>query len=233
MNPLHLLSAAKNWVLEWAATPLAPLVLFANAVAEAILFPVPPDLLLIAMCLAAAAAGKAYLCFVFAFITTAGSVTGGVIGYSLGLKGGRPIAQRLYAKEKIAAADRLYAKYGIWAVAVAGFTPVPYCIFTVLSGVLRLKLHKFVVVSALSRGARFFLVATLISIFGKTVARHLENEKVFGLLTITFMVLLVGGYFLLHRYSRRHIRRVQTAAEVPGDNSARGSDADPAGDARQ
>ncbi len=222
MGIFHFLAAIKDWVLKWSTYPLAPVVLFVNAVAEAILFPVPPDLLLIAMCLAAAAAGRPYLAFLFALITTAGSVSGGIIGYFIGLKGGRPIALRLYSHEKIEAADALYAKYGIWAVAVAGFTPVPYCIFTVLSGVLRLALHKFVVVSVLSRGARFFLVGTLVYLFGKPVAEFLEDEKRFGLLTILFMVLLIGGYFVLHKYSRHHIRR--RAREAPEIHKANPED---------
>ncbi|MHC4713054.1 MAG: YqaA family protein [Planctomycetota bacterium] len=213
MDVFHFLSAIKDWVLKWAVSPLAPVALFVNAVAEAILFPVPPDLLLIAMCLAAAASGRPHLAFLFALITTVGSVTGGIGGYFLGLKGGRPIAERLYDRKKIEAAEGLYAKYGIWAVAVAGFTPVPYCIFTVLSGVLLLPLYKFIVVSILSRGARFFLVATLIFFFGKPVAQFLQDEKRFGLLTIVFMVLLIGGYLVLHKYSQSHIRKHRERAE--------------------
>ena len=205
----HKLAALKNWVLHWANSPLAPFVLFLNALAEAILFPVPPDLLLIAMCLASAAAGAPYLAFVWALICTAGSVSGGVCGYLIGLKGGRPVAQRLYAKDKIAAADKLYEKYGLWAVAIAGFTPVPYCIFTVLSGVLKMRLPLFVLVSILSRAARFFLVATLIFFVGQPIARFLQDDKRFGLLTVAFMVLLVGGYFLLHKYTQHHVRRMK------------------------
>ncbi len=221
MRLFHLLSAVKNWILRYAAAPFAPVVLFFNAFAEAIFFPVPPDLLLIAMCMAAAAAGRPYLAFAFAAISTAGSVCGGVTGYFIGLKGGRPIAARLYSHEKIEAADRLYARYGVWAVAVAGFTPVPYCIFTVLSGVLRMRLASFAIVSVLSRGARFFLVATLIFFFGARVQTFLEDEKRFGLLTIAFMVLLVGGYVVLHAYSRRHARRMaaQRAAAAAGDRA--------------
>ena len=210
MGILHFLSFIKDWVLKWSISPLAPLALFFNAVGEAIFFPVPPDLLLIAMCMAA---GRSPLCFVFALITTAGSVTGGVIGYYIGLKGGRPVALKLFSHEKVAAGDELYARYGVWAVAIAGFTPVPYCIFTVLSGVLRLKLHKFVVVSILSRGARFFTVATLMFFVGEPIRKYIENEKVFGMLTLILMVFLVGGYFLLHRYSARHIRRARAAAD--------------------
>lgn len=214
MGLLHFLAAIKNWVLKWSVSPLAPVVLFLNAAAEAVFFPVPPDLLLVAMCLAAAATGRAYLCFAFALITTAGSVSGGIIGYFIGLKGGRPVAFKLFAAEKVAAAEALYAKYGIWAVAVAGFTPVPYCIFTVLSGVLRLRLLTFALVSVLSRGARFSLVATLIFFFGKAVAEFLEDEKRFGLLTLAFVVLLIGGYAVLHTYTKRHIRKRRKQAEI-------------------
>lgn len=213
MNPLHILSAVKDWVIGWSASPLAPFALFVNAAAEAVFFPVPPDLLLIALCLGA---GKSYACFLFALITTAGSVSGGIVGYFLGLKGGRPIAEKLFKEEKLLAGEKLYAKYGVWAVAIAGFTPVPYCIFTVLSGVLRMKLYQFVLVSLFSRGARFFLVATLMFFVGEPVRKYIEDEKVFGLLTLVFMVLLVGGYFLLHRYSRRHMAKLRAEAAGKG-----------------
>jgi len=210
MGILRFLSSIKDWVLEWSVSPLAPLALFLNAVGEAIFFPVPPDLLLIAMCMGA---GRSPLCFAFAAVTTAGSVTGGIIGYYLGLKGGRPLALRLFSHEKVAAGDELYARYGVWAVAIAGFTPVPYCIFTVLSGVLRLNVVKFAVVSVLSRGARFFLVATLMFFIGEPVRKYIEDEKVFGVLTLVLMVLLIGGYFLLHKYSARHIRRARVNSD--------------------
>jgi len=215
MKLLHLLSSVKDWVLTWAASPFAPAFLFVNAFSEAIFFPIPPDLLLIAMCLGV---GRSPLCFLFALITTAGSVTGGVAGYFIGLKGGRPVALKLFKKEKVAAGDALYARYGVWAVAVAGFTPVPYCIFTVLSGALRLKLITFVFVSVLSRGARFFLVATLLFFVGEPVRKYIENQKVFGVLTLVFMVLLLGGYIVLHKYSSHHIRK--TLAEAKADEDA-------------
>ena len=221
-HKVELLHALKDWVLKWGAHPFAPLALFLNAFGEAVFFPVPPDLLLIAMCLATAAAGKPHLAFLFAAICTVGSVSGGVCGYFIGLKGGSPVAEKLYAKEKIAVADKLYGKYGIWAVAVAGFTPVPYCIFTVLSGVLRLELHKFIVVSILSRGARFFLVATLIFFFGERIAKLLDNTKLFGGLTLLFMLLLLGGYFVLHHFSKKHIKkqREETDGHVVADDEA-------------
>jgi len=203
------LAALKNWVLAWSNSPFAPVVLFVNAWAEAILFPVPPDLLLIAMCLASASVGSAWLSFPWALVCTVGSVTGGMTGYFIGLKGGRPIAIRLYKEDKVHAADKLYEKYGVWAVAIAGFTPVPYCVFTVLSGVLKMRFLSFVIVSILSRAARFFLVATLIFFFGGRVADFLKDDKRFGLLTIVFIILLIGSYVLLHMYSKHHARKLK------------------------
>lgn len=221
MGLFHKLAQLKNWVLLWANSPFAPAVLFLNALAEAILFPVPPDLLLIAMCLGSAAAGKASLCFLWALVCSLGSVTGGVTGYFIGLKGGRPIAIRLYKEDKVHAADKLYEKYGVWAVAIAGFTPVPYCVFTVLSGVLRMRLWSFAIVSLFSRAARFFLVATLIFFFGEKVAVFLKDDKRFGLLTIVFFILLIGSYLLLHWFSRQHARRVK--ARAGAEDSSAGS----------
>ena len=217
---LHKLAALRDWVLAWSASPLAPVALFLNAWAEAVLFPVPPDLLLIAMCLGSAAAGHPALGFVWALVCTAGSVCGGMTGYLIGLKGGRPIAIKMYKEDKVRAADKFYEKYDVWAVAIAGFTPVPYCVFTVLSGALKMRFLSFVVVSIFSRAARFFLVATMIFFFGGRVADFLKDEKRFGLLTIVFIILLIGSYVLLHRFSKRHARKVkeqEQANQPPSD----------------
>jgi membrane protein YqaA with SNARE-associated domain len=219
MGLFHKLAELKNWVLAWASSPFAPMALFLNAWAEAILFPVPPDLLLIAMCLGSAAAGKASLGFLWALVCTVGSVTGGVTGYYIGLKGGRPIAIKMYKEDKVRVADKLYEKYGVWAVAIAGFTPVPYCVFTVLSGALRMRLWSFTVVSIFSRAARFFLVATLIYFFGGKVADFLKDEKRFGLLTIAFFILLIGSYLLLHWFAQHHAKKMKEK-EGAGDSGA-------------
>jgi len=161
-----------------------------NAAIESCLpgFPLPPDFLLIAMDLATPQ--KALL---FALICTIGSVSGGVIGYAIGKFGGRPLFNRLFSKksDKFQAVEKLYEQYGSLAVFFSAFSPIPYNIFTIASGILKMNFLKFVVISFLGRGGRFFLVSTVLMLFGETIKQYL-NYVIAGvsiLLVIFFVVL--------------------------------------------
>ncbi|MCR4424799.1 MAG: DedA family protein [Firmicutes bacterium] len=172
--------------------------LFALSVVEAVIFPVPPDTLLIPM-----SAARPALALVYAAVTTVGSVIGAVLGYTLGLKGGRPILARLASRDRIAAARALFARYDMWAVGVAGFTPIPFKLVTVISGVLRLPLRRFVFASFVSRGARFFLEAWLIALFGPQVVDFIGEY--FG--WITFGITLLGiAVHTIYKRARRNSR---------------------------
>ena len=142
-----------------------------NSCIESFFLLPPPDLLLIAMDLA-----KPEKALYYAFICTLASAVGGGIGYAIGYWGGRPAFKFLFKKhvDKLDQVEKMYEEYGSFAVFFSAFTPVPYKIFTIGSGILRMNFLKFFAVSLLGRGSRFFLVSIFLMFFGETVKRHLE-----------------------------------------------------------
>lgn len=185
-----------DWVLHWADTPWGPSALFALSLAESSFFPIPPDPLLMALCL-----GRVQRALRFAAIATLASVIGGVIGYAIGAMAWPLVEGWFYAyipgvgPESFARVQAWYDRYGFWAVFFAGLTPVPYKVFTLSSGVFSINFGIFVIASALSRGLRFFLVAGLIYRFGPKMAAFID--RYFDALAIAFAVLLVGGFILI------------------------------------
>jgi membrane protein YqaA with SNARE-associated domain len=184
------------WVVQWAERPRAQLALFLIAVAESSFFIVPPDVLLLAM-----GVGKPKLALRFAAITLAGSVLGGVIGYGLGLGLWATLDQTFYryipgfTPEVFQQVANLYDENAFWAVFTAGFTPIPYKVFTVAAGVTQISFWPFLIASVFGRGLRFFLIGGLLYLFGKPIKYFIE--KYFELLTITFALLLIGGFLLV------------------------------------
>ena len=183
-----------DWVLDWATTRYAIPVLFVISFVESSFFPIPPDILLIAMVIAAPA-GWVRL----ALICSIGSVLGGMFGYLIGYQFmdliGNRIVEFYHFQEKWGKIGVLYDKYDVWAVIVAGFTPLPYKVFTLSAGAFKINFSTFVLASAVSRAARFFLVAALLYKFGPPF--KVLIEKYFNLFTIIFSFLLVFGFFLL------------------------------------
>ncbi|MBU0731140.1 MAG: DedA family protein [Proteobacteria bacterium] len=177
--------------MEWIQTPYGVWVMFILAVAESSFFPLPPDIFLMALCIAIPAKS-----FRYAAICTAGSVIGGAIGYWLGMSFMELIGNRILEwyglHEKYAVVQDLYKEYDAWAVGAAGFTPLPYKLFTITAGAFRIDFPTFMIVSFFARGARFFLVAAFIYRYGARVRTFIE--KYFNILTILFLVLLVLGY---------------------------------------
>ena len=170
--------------------------LFTIAFAESSFFPIPPDILLITMALVAPKQA-----FYLALICAAGSVLGGVFGYFLGWAGGRPFLHRVFSEEKILMVKRAYEKYEVWAIAVAGFTPIPYKVFTLSAGAFEIPFKPFLAASAASRSARFFLVAAAIYFWGESVKILLV--KYFNWFTLAFVILLVGGFLVIRPLVRR------------------------------
>ena len=183
-----------DWVLQWATTSYALPVLFIISFVESSFFPIPPDILLIAMVVASPVGW-----FRFACVCSVGSVLGGMFGYLIGYQFMDLIGDRIVAfyhfQEKWDKIGLLYDKYNAWAVAVAGFTPLPYKVFTLSAGAFKINFPIFVLASAVSRSARFFLVAALMSKFGPPF--KILIEKYFNIFTIVFMILLVLGFFIL------------------------------------
>jgi len=182
-----------DWVLHWAETPYGVPALFLLAVAESSFFPVPPDVLLIALSLSLRERA-----FYYAAVCTVGSVVGGAIGFFIGMKFwaiGQGILFHYVSKETFEMVRTYFQDYEAWAIAIAGFTPIPYKVFTISAGFFHVDFSLFMVVSFLSRGARFFLVGGLIYLFG----RHIRSfiERYFNLLTYGFTAALVGGFIVL------------------------------------
>jgi membrane protein YqaA with SNARE-associated domain len=183
-----------DWVLHWAETPYGTPALFLLAVAESSFFPVPPDVLLIALAL-----GAPKRAFRFALICAVGSVLGGMAGFGIGYFGyeaiGKPLIDFYHGHEVMAKIELQYAKYGFWGILVAAVTPIPYKVFTISSGFFRFEFLSFVLASVIGRSFRFFLVAGLIWKFGPPIKTFID--RYFNALCIIFVVLLIGGFMLL------------------------------------
>jgi membrane protein YqaA with SNARE-associated domain/acylphosphatase len=184
------------WVEGFAATPYGTWALFVIAFAESSFFPIPPDVLLIALCI-----GEPEKSLWFALVCSVGSVVGGAAGYGIGLAGGRPLLLRLFGPERVAVVSRYFDRYNAWAVGIAGLTPIPYKIFTIAGGAFTIDFRIFVVASIVSRSLRFFAIAGLMWWFGEPIRAFIEEYL--GWLTITFVVLLLGGFWLAGRGARR------------------------------
>ncbi|HUP53160.1 MAG TPA: VTT domain-containing protein [Longimicrobiales bacterium] len=185
-----------DWVLHWAETPYGAPALFGLALAESSFFPIPPDPLLIALCL-----GAPGLSLRFAANATIASVLGGILGYGIGAGAWHLLEGWFFAyvpgvsAEAFARVQGLYDNYDFWAVFLAGLTPIPYKVFTLSAGVFSINFPVFVVASVLSRGLRFFLLAGLIFYFGQPITRFID--RYFNLLAWAFGLLLVGGFLVI------------------------------------
>lgn len=184
-----------DWVMRCAPTPYALAALMCLSFAESSFFPIPPDPLLITMALA-----KPKRALHYAFWCSLASVAGGILGYAIGFFLWEATKDFFFAyipgftPEGFAKVNALYNEHSFLYVFAAGFTPIPYKIFTIASGAFGMDFWLFVLASAVSRSARFFLVAGLIRIFGERIKQFID--KYFNILTIAFLVLLVGFFAL-------------------------------------
>lgn len=189
-----------DWVLHWAAHRHAQWALFVMAVAEASFFPIPPDVLLMAMGFARPRRAPAY-----AGIATAGSVLGGLAGYGIGYGLWHLLAPYFFkylrvfsfTVENFEKVQRLYQDNAFFALFTAGFTPIPYKIFTIAAGVFEVALPVFVLASILGRAGRFFIVGILVWKLGPRVRPFVE--RYLGWLTLAFVVLLGLGFWAVGR----------------------------------
>lgn len=183
-----------DWVLHWAETPYGSWALFLLAFSESSFFPIPPDILLIA--LAVALPRKAIK---YALICSVGSVLGGCFGYLIGWQFMTGIGDKIILfyglAEKYEYIETLYKTYDAWAIGIAGFTPIPYKVFTISAGAFHINFAVFIIASVISRSARFFLVGGLIYIFGPKIQVFID--RYFNILAVAFVVLLVGGFILI------------------------------------
>ncbi len=189
-----MLRSLYDWTLDLSAKPWALWALAAVAFVESSVFPIPPDIMLIPMVLAARQ--RAWL---LAGVCTVASVAGGFAGYAIGFALFETVGQQIvafyHATEQFERFQAGYNEWGAWIVAFFGVTPFPYKVITIASGVTELNLFAFGIASLLSRGARFFIVAGLLWYFGEPIRRFIDRN--FGLLSILFFVLLFAGFLLI------------------------------------
>ena len=192
-----------DWVLHWTDTKYGMPALFILAFAESSFFPIPPDVLLIAL-----AMGNRSKAFRFALVCSIGSIIGGIAGYSIGhfaWWSGKNVYSSLalfffdnvpgFSVDIFQKIRSQYELNNILIVFTAGFTPIPYKIITITAGAFNINFPMFLLASSVSRTARFFLVSLLIWKFGEPITTFID--KYFNLLTIIFTILLVGGFLVM------------------------------------
>ena len=194
---MNLLRKLYDWTLEKSKDPKAPWFLAIISFSESSFFPIPPDIILIPMVIAKRA--KAWF---FAFICTLSSVLGGVAGYFIGyffyLTIGEFIIELYsYQSEYSDFQSKYEGEIWLWFIFFAGLTPFPFKIITIASGALKINMISFVAIALVSRGLRFYLVATLLKFFGNYIKEYID--KYFNLFTFVFFILLIGG-FIFFKY---------------------------------
>ncbi len=178
-------------MLKLASHRHAPAYLAGVSFSEAVIFPIPPDLLLIPMALAKKSSAWRY-----ALLTTIASVLGGLVGYLIGLylydSVGRPVIEFYGLAGYFDALDQWYDDYGIWIVLVSGFLPIPYKVFTIASGVFAMALFPFLVGSAIGRATRFFAVSAICFLLGDAVYNIMK--KISGPVMVALSIVLVIAF---------------------------------------
>lgn len=182
-----------DWVMRLAASPKAPLALAAVSFAESSFFPIPPDVMLAPM-----VAARPHKAFVYAGICTAASVVGGLLGYAIGVflePLGEAILGLFGHADGRAEFQHWFDQWGLWVILIKGATPIPYKLVTITAGFARFDLFTFIWASVLTRGFRFFAVATVLKFYGPQILA--EFEKRLNLYAVILLVLLVGGFVAL------------------------------------
>jgi membrane protein YqaA with SNARE-associated domain len=183
-----------NWVLSWAHTPYAVPALFLLAFSESSFFPIPPDVLIITLAISLPKRG-----FYYALVSSVGSVLGGAFGYLIGLYFMEAVGYNIISfyglTDSFLHIQQLYRQYDAIAVGIAGFTPIPYKVFTIAAGAFEINFWVFVLASLVSRSLRFFLLGGIIYFYGEGIRDFID--RYFNILTIIFAVFLVLGFVLI------------------------------------
>mgnify|MGYP000610317255 CR=1 FL=1 len=183
-----------DWTLSLANSPYALWALACVAFIESSVFPIPPDLLMIPMIIAAPRRA-----FLIAGVATVSSVLGGMLGYAIGMFAfesiGQPILEALGKAHSMEEFSERFNDMGFWAVLIAGLTPFPYKVITIMSGWTAMPVGTFIATSILARALRFFIIATLLWKFGAPIKDFIEKRL--GLVFTLFCIVLVGGFFLV------------------------------------
>ena len=187
-----------HWTLSLAASPRAPWALAAIAFAEASFFPIPPDIVLVPMALA-----QPKRAWTYAAICTIASVVGGMLGYAIGAllynTVGLWLINLYHYGDKVDSLRAFYAQYGGLFILVKGLLPIPYKLVTIITGLLGYNFYLFVLLSLITRGARFFILAGIVNRFGEPIKAALERH--FTIILVLFCALIVVGFWLaLHLF---------------------------------
>lgn len=190
-----LLHDLSDWTLSLAESEWALVLLALVAFSESIFFPIPPDPLLLAIGIA-----DPSMAIWAAALATLASVAGGVVGHYLGRRVGRPLLYKFVSEDKVSRAEALFARYGAWAILAAAITPIPYKVFTILAGVMNLRMRPFLLASLVGRSIRIMTVGVLIYLFGESVREFIDHN--FELLTVGamgMMIVMVLAYLVFRR----------------------------------
>ena len=185
-----------DWVIGFAHSRHSTAALATLSFAESSFFPIPPDVLLMPLCM-----GNQRKAWWFAAVCTVASVLGGILGWFIGYAFWEATRQFWFdyipgfTPEKFAQVEGLYNDWGLWILFAAALTPIPYKVFTIVGGVMHQFLPGFILISLVGRGLRFFLVAGLMWKFGAKITPFID--KYFNLVCIAFTILLIGGFMLL------------------------------------
>jgi len=183
-----------DWVLNWADNRYGVVALSIVSFLESSIFPIPPDPLLIALCL-----GKPSRAFWFALICSVMSVLGGISGYLIGLVIWEAVSNfffsYVFSENAFLFVNDKYHQNAFIAILGAALTPIPYKVFTITAGVFKVNFFIFLIASAIGRPLRFFTEAALISIFGQKI--KLFIDRYFNILAILFFILLLLGFFVI------------------------------------
>ena len=183
-----------DWSLEKSRSAHAQWILFLIAFAESSFFIFPPDIFMTIMVF-----GHRERWLRYVGIAMVGSVFGGIAGYFIGWGFWEAVKDwfipMIFSQEIFNKAQELYQQYDFWAIFTAAFTPIPYKVFTITAGVAQINLVTFTIASIIGRGGRFITIAALLYFFGPPIKKFID--KYFGLVTIAFTVLLIGGFFAL------------------------------------
>ncbi len=183
-----------QWMVDAASGKNALWALAIVAFVESSFFPIPPDIMLIPMIVATPKRA-----WKIATVATIASVVGGYFGYLIGFLGydliAKPLLNFYGYLEKFEKFRQYYNEYGAWIVLGAGITPFPYKVITIASGVVGMNIWIFGIASVVARGLRFFIIAALLRFFGEPIKKIIEKH--FGLLSILFFILLIGGFLLI------------------------------------
>lgn len=184
----------KEKILHYAERKHGSFILFINSFTESSFFPIPPDLLQMALSFI-----KPKKSLYYAFLSTIASTLGGVFGYIIGVYLmnyiGLPIINLYNLQSQFETVKTMYAEKDVWIVFTAAFTPIPYKLITITAGAVRLNFFNFVIASAIGRAMRFFLVGFSIYFFGEKVKPFLQ--RYLNLLTVLFFILLVLGFLVI------------------------------------